>query len=283
MKFICSCVVGCACALAALGNPAKIVRDVPYDAGLGVDGLGDLHYPKGWTADTPVALLIHGGGWTGLHRPSVEGIARYLVEDLGMAAYNIEYRLASKKTPWPACGDDCVKAAKWLLAGGAPGLKPRKIWVIGGSAGGHLTLWTALSLPPEQLAGAISISGIADPAPDFAAHPGRYHALFRKVPEQADFDSMNPLRLIRRGQSPILLTHADADKVVPIASARAFEKAYKAAGNRCDFLEYSTKIQPGLTGHCIWIPGSKPHRLIPSLEKRITEFIREGLPKRDAH
>ena len=52
------------------------------------------------------------------------------------------------------------------------GFSPRKIFVCGGSAGGHLALWTALNLPMDKVAGAISISGIGDMEPDRAAHPG---------------------------------------------------------------------------------------------------------------
>ena len=40
-----------------------------------------------------------------------------------------------------------------------------------------------------------------------------------------------------------------------------------------DLLEYPTTIHSGLTGHCIWMPGSKPHRLIPEIEARIREFV----------
>lgn len=34
------------------------------------------------------------------------------------------------------------------------------------------------------------------------------------------------------------------------------------------------KVMPGLSGHCIWIPKSKPRRLIPAVEKAISDFVR---------
>ena len=84
---------------------------------------------------------------------------------------------------------------------------------------------------------------------------------------------MNPTLKIKSGMAPVLCTHATEDKVVPIVSHKAFAEAYRAAGNVCAFFEYPSAIREGLTGHCIWIPGSKPHRLIPEIEARIAKFV----------
>jgi len=241
-------------------------------------GVGDVHVPEKVTDRTPCVLLIHGGGWGAMKRQDVVGIADFLRRDLGCVVYNIDYRLASKENPWPACGEDCVAAAKFMFTEAfaqAAGVRPRQLWVMGGSAGGHLALWTGLSLPADQVAGIVSLSGIGDPAPDQAAHPARYRGLFGGAePTAARFDAMNPMRLIRPHGPKILCTHATEDRVVPIASARNFANAYRAAGNEIEFHEYPATYQRGLTGHCIWIPGSQPHRLIPMLERRIAYFMK---------
>ena len=237
--------------------------------------VGDVFLPQEVTAETPVVLSIHGGGWTAMRRDDVRGICDYLVEN-GCAVYNIDYRLANARNPWPACGDDCLAAAKFVLAGGlrAQGLEPKRLWTIGGSAGGHLSLWTGLNLPAEQVAGVISISGIADPAPDAAAHPGRYRALFGgRASTAADFDSMSILKLVRKGGPKILLTHAREDTVVPEASARNFYLAYRQVGE-ISFSQYSCKDEPNTGGHCIWRKGVKnPRRLISRVEGAIGHFM----------
>lgn len=241
-------------------------EDIPYAPELGAMGLGDLYLPEGWTADTPLALLIHGGGWNHGDRYSWSGVAEFFARDLGMAAFNIEYRLVSATNLWPCCGDDCVKAAKYLLSDKFSrtfGLKPGKIWICGGSAGGHLALWTALSIPAEKVAGAISVSGIGDPGPDKEKHPDRY----RFMQENCD-----PRSLIKAGGPRILLTHADGDAVVPIESARHFQSAYLDAGNPLEFFEYPHDVEPNEGGHCIWVKGSNPHRLISTVERGIREF-----------
>ena len=251
-----------------------------YDPSQGSDCVGELTVPKSVTAETQAALVIHGGGWTAMERHAVDGIANFLRDDLGCVVYNIDYRLASPKNPWPACGDDCLKAANFMFSdafAAAAGFRPKNIWVVGGSAGGHLTLWTALNLPSEKVAGAVSISGIADPEVDYPSHPGMYAGLFGvKNPAAVTREmreTMNVMRFIRANGPRILLTHETLDAVVPIATAKSFFTAYCSAGNVIEFFEYSRSLMSGLTGHCIWIPGSQPHRLIPEIEARIANFM----------
>ena len=244
----------------------------------GAFGLGRLIMPVRPKPDTPVVLAIHGGGWSAGDRKSWEGVARFWRDELGCAVFNIEYRLASATNRWPACGDDCVAAANWILSpaftelsGGV--LKPKKIWICGGSAGGHLTLWTLTHLPPEKVAGAVSISAVGDPLLDFAVHAGRYRSLFGKGVKAESLAAMDPRNAITPGMAPLLCTHAEGDNVVPIASHRAFADAYLAAGNACEFFSYPCDVQPGLTGHCIWRPKSHPHKLIAPIESRIRDFF----------
>ncbi|MGN0876378.1 MAG: alpha/beta hydrolase, partial [Kiritimatiellia bacterium] len=92
-----------------------VVKGIAYDASLGAKGVGDLYRPDGWTAETPVILQIHGGGWTSQDRLSWAGVAKYFTDTLGYACYNIEYRLAPEN-PWPTGGEDCIKAANYLLS-----------------------------------------------------------------------------------------------------------------------------------------------------------------------
>ena len=260
----------------SLACDAKVVRDVAYDASIGRFGLGDLYLPEKVTPETPAGLAIHGGGWGAGNRYSWSGVAEFFCRDLGCAVFNIEYRLASATNRWPACGDDCVKAANWLFSDAfreRAGFSPKRIYICGGSAGGHLTLWTLVNLPPEKVAGVVSISSIGDPETAYRALKGCYRSLFGAKVEADDFAAMSPILKIKSGMVPALCTHATEDKVVPIASHRAFADAYRAAGNDCEFFEYPTTLREGLTGHCIWIPDSKPHRLIPEIEARIKAFV----------
>lgn len=261
---------------ASVGAVARrVVRDIAYAPENGKSGLGDLYLPENANADTPVVLAIHGGGWSAGDRESWRGVAEFFRDELGFAAFNIEYRLASPANRWPACGDDCVGAARWLLSSAferVAGFRPKKIWICGGSAGGHLALWTLVNLRSDEVAGAVAISPIGDPAPDVAVHGGRYRALLGGA---ADLSALDPRAHFKPGMAPLLMTHATGDQVVPIRSSRNFEKAYSAAGNRVEFFEYPENLEANQGGHCIWRPHATPHRLLGALERRIADFVRE--------
>jgi acetyl esterase/lipase len=250
--------------------------EIPY--GSSPQQTGDLYLPVKVSSETPVVLNIHGGGWTSLSRRDAAGISAFLVEK-GCAVYSIDYRLASSETPWPACGNDCLKAADFILRGGfsAQGLKPRRIWLIGASAGGHLALWTGLNLGADKVAGIISISGVADPIPDVNANPKRYAKLFGgKKPDASDLDSMNVMKLVSKNGPRILLTHAQEDTVVPVESSANFFNLYKDFGNDdVTFFRYSAKDEANTGGHAIWrrnFPVRK--RLLKCIEDRISAFLR---------
>lgn len=260
-------------AVSAWAGPATVVRDVPYNAESGADGLGDLYLPADVRPDTPVVLAIHGGGWSGGDRYSWSGVAQFFQEDLGFAAFNIEYRLV-KKGPWPLCGNDCLAAARYLLSADfakRSGITPKRIWICGGSAGGHLALWTGLSLPPEQVAGVVSISGIGDMVPDEKAHPSRYVGLFGRKPTPAELAGASPLGLVTPKSPPVLCTHATVDGAVPIESAQVFVDACRKAKVDVDLFVYDKRDG----GHSIWIPGSKPHKLFPDIEAAIAAFVKK--------
>ena len=252
-----------------------LVRNVPYDPTIGKFGVGDLYLSGKRDSAVPFVLCIHGGGWCSGNQRSWSGVAEFFSGELGFDVFNIRYRLAPENR-WPACGDDCVKAAKFVLSDEFKkryGLSYDKIWICGGSAGGHLTLWTLVNLSAKSVAGAISISAIGDPLPDFRLHRNRYVSLLGEVDDES-LAGVSPVNLIKSGMAPVLCTHASRDGVVPIESHRAFADAYRAAGNRCEFFEYEKSAISGLAGHRIWIPSSKPHKLIPEIEDAIRKFVK---------
>ncbi|MDX9867058.1 MAG: alpha/beta hydrolase [Kiritimatiellia bacterium] len=246
-------------------------RDLVYSVEAGADGVGDLSLPDTVTPDTPVVLQIHGGGWSAGDRYSWSGVADFFRKELGFAAFNIEYRL-TKKGPWPLCGNDCIAAARYLLSDPFKkrfGLNVKRIWICGGSAGGHLALWTGLSLPPEQVAGIVSISGIGDLAPDERAHPGRYVSLFGRKPSAEELRAASPRSLLTPRSPRIFCSHATVDGAAPFDASRLFVEACRAEKVPTEFFTYEKRDG----GHSIWIPGSKPHKLLPDIETAIKRFV----------
>lgn len=90
-----------------------------------------------------VLLDIHGGGWT-TGTPENDGqFIDELARTCKVVVVSVDYRLAPEN-PFPACIDDCKAAAKWLLANAMKEFGTDKLFLSGGSAGGHLAAVTTL-------------------------------------------------------------------------------------------------------------------------------------------
>ena len=264
-------------AAAAVSAAAKTV--VPY--GAAPQQCGDLHLPGEVSARTPKLLLIHGGGWRSekYQRGTLADEAE-LFRKAGYAVYNIDYRLAPA-APWPEIGDDCLVAARKLVAcEGMPQLSAaagKPVFVLGASAGGHLALMTGLRLPRRDVFGIVSVSGIADPRPDRKAHPDRYDALFAGgAVDPAAF----PAAHLSPSSPPVLFTHCWNDTVVPVASAISLARRMTDMGLLAEtyFYDFGRKNQ----GHAMWdVTDKKSHIFYADIHERILAFLRgvRGLPE----
>jgi acetyl esterase/lipase len=113
-----------------------------------------------------LVLDIHGGGWVIGNARMNDTLNAALVAACGVAVVSVDYRLALG-VPLTGLIDDCVAAARWLLAGGLPGDAGLPVFMVGESAGGHLAVATLLRLQawPSLLArieGAVLYYGVYD-------------------------------------------------------------------------------------------------------------------------
>ncbi len=96
--------------------------------------------------DDGVLLCVHGGGFIGGSMYTHRKIFAHLAKRTGVRALVVDYR----RTPehqYPAALEDCVAAYEWVRAQGVT-----RIAITGDSAGGLLTLTTALRLDPKPVA-----------------------------------------------------------------------------------------------------------------------------------
>lgn len=251
----------------------KIIENIIYSQEAGAGGVGDLFLPEKLSPQTPLALSIHGGGWVALDKSRMAGIAEFLCTELGFVVFSINYRLAGN-TPWPACGDDCLAGARFLLEADIPEIRMirrEKLLVIGGSAGGHLALMTGLRLPPEKVRGIISISGINSMKEDFELVPERYTALYGRVPTESELRAVDPVEYLTPGSPPVLCTHDTQDNVVTCRCSEAFAAAAKEKGTYCSCYFYR-KDETGFS-HRIFIPGGI--KLYRDIEEAIADWIKK--------
>jgi acetyl esterase/lipase len=112
----------------------------------------DLARPRIGNGPFPTILCIHGGGFRAGTREGYDGLCLRLAEQ-GYVAVTITYRLAPKY-PFPAAIHDTKAAVRWLRANAAKyKIDPERIGVTGGSAGGHLAQFLAVTGDVKEFEG----------------------------------------------------------------------------------------------------------------------------------
>lgn len=200
----------------------------------------DAFVPEG---EGPFAtcILVHGGGFTkGDKQTFITPIFEPLAK-AGFAWFTINYRLAPQHQ-WPACSDDVASAIKWVKAHAAEyKVDPKRIALIGESAGGHLVSWAGVTGEGETRVAAV--------VPFYAPHDlgvqvkkrGALGGLAGLIGTEELNDAalkkladISPLNFIKPGLPPFLQIHGDADTTVPHSQSVNFETKMKAAGNACE-------------------------------------------------
>lgn len=79
----------------------------------------------------------------GIH--SQDPYLKYQADNFNLTVFSVGYRLAPED-PWPACINDCIDAAEYLIKHGKEKFGGELLFTGGESAGAHLALLTALNL-----------------------------------------------------------------------------------------------------------------------------------------
>lgn len=100
----------------------------------------------------PVVVFYHGGGFVVGGIGSHAGLAAEIARQLDLPVVSVEYRLAPEHR-WPAAPDDAEAAARWIAENAAAfGRTFTHLILCGDSAGGNLTIVTALALRDKPAA-----------------------------------------------------------------------------------------------------------------------------------
>src|SRR3954452_11894474 len=115
------------------------------------------------------------------------GMDRALLDALlkdGYVVVSIDYRLAPE-TKLPVILDDVRDACRWVRERGPKlfGIDPEKLAVMGGSAGGYLTLVTGYRVEPRPRA-LVSFWGYGDIAGAWYSRPDPFYRRMPLVPEK---------------------------------------------------------------------------------------------------
>lgn len=227
-------------------------RDIEYGTAGGERLLLDASVPEG-DGPFPVAILVHGGGWSGGDKANVgsEGkgadISAWFAP-LTAAKFtwlSINYRLAPAHR-WPACFEDVQTAIRWVKAHAAEFKgDPTRIVLFGHSAGGHLaTLAGVLGAGDTRVQAVVGYAPVTDFEFELPARGGLSTSLqnLHNQPKEVTPESLAILREtatinhVKPGLPPFLLLHGDADKTVPYQTSLNFQEKLRANGVVCDLI-----------------------------------------------
>lgn len=200
--------------------------------------------PSGWSkADhRPCLVAFFGGGWSS-GSPTHSIVWANWAASRGLVGIAPDYRTRIRFGGTP---EDCVAdgraAVSWIEEHADElGIDPKKIISQGGSAGGHVAAWTAISadgpgtnnpapkFPPAAL---VLMNPVTDTKDGGYGGTKRFggdaaRALACSVPDQ-----------MQKNMPPTIVFHATADKTVPYANSVAFCDKLVSHGNRCELITF---------------------------------------------
>lgn len=231
--------------LAPLFADSKRVLDVEYAR---VDGESlklDMSIPGGG-GPHPAVILIHGGGWSSGDKAADFTALLEPLEAAGFAWFSINYRLAPKHR-WPACFDDVNTALQWVREHSTKNrIDPRRIALLGYSAGGHLAALAAIRADPKSPVQAVV--GLA-PAVELVADTKRRGQVgaammnLLDLPDEVNEEALakiaaiSPAEEVKPGLPPFLIVQGSADKSVRHVESLAFVARLKEAKVAVNLLE----------------------------------------------
>lgn len=220
-----------------------VTKDIEYGKGGDTPLLLDLYVPKNITKPVPALVFIHGGGWEGGDKKD------YIVYNIdyavkGYVTVSINYRLI-KEAKFPAAVEDCKCAVRWVRANAAKyGIDPEKIGVIGGSAGGHLSLMVGYSDDTSlegsggnndqssRVQSVVNFYGVPDLTGDLAREARETNNFIGKKQDEdfAAYAKASPLVHLDKSDPPTLSFHGTIDNLVPYRETERLHANLDALG-----------------------------------------------------
>ncbi len=207
-----------------------------------------LTLPLGYTPGqkVPLILNIHGGPY-GAHTArfdarsqifAANGYAVLAPNPRGSTGYGQKF-VHANVTDWG--GKDFGDLMAGVDAMVAKGLAdPNRLLVMGGSYGGFMTFWTITQT--TRFKAAIGHAGISDWYSFYGQSdiPGLMAFGFGGQPPKAaeTFRRWSPMTFVEKVKTPILITHGEQDRRVPITQAEQYYRSLRDAGVEAVFVRY---------------------------------------------
>ena len=222
--------------------------DVPHARGDAPHDLPtlDIYEPFGQAFADCAILILPGGGYGGLSAQEGEGFAG-LFQLWGFKSFVCNYRLGVHGYRHPVMLHDAARALRIIRSrAGEFGINPRKIVVIGSSAGGHLaaTLLTKWDNgqpdhadPVERASSRPDLGVLCYPVITLGenTHSGSRGNLVGDSPSPEVIADLSAELHVRKDTPPCFVWHTGEDTAVPVHNALVFIQALHSAGVPFEF------------------------------------------------
>jgi len=213
------------------------LKNVEFARPMGITLELDAWLPDNPAKPQPVLLLVHGGGWeAGDKRTYIRPWFETLTQ-AGLHWVTINYRLGPR-SKHPAAVEDIETALRWLRSHAREyGIDPKRITLMGESAGAHLGALAALR-GKVQVAGFVGFYGIYD-VPKWVEGYGNIPQNiggYLASHDRASLDEASPVRYLKTSSPRLLLIHGKADTGVPFAQSEDLCAAAKTKQISCEML-----------------------------------------------
>jgi acetyl esterase/lipase len=241
-------------ACAAVAADFKRTEDVIYARKFGTALTLDVFQPE--KQNGAGVIFMVSGGFFSSHEAINPGFYKPLL-DHGYAVFAVVHG-SQPRFIIPEIMEDVHRAARFIRHHASKyGVDPNKLGGTGGSAGGHLSLILGTQGAPgkadakdpiDRESSAVQAVACFYPPTDFAnwGAPGddgvgfgttiKFKPAFGPRSDTAEgrqalSREISPIHFVHSNMPPILITHGDADKLVPIYQAQIFEKRVKEFGS----------------------------------------------------
>lgn len=235
-------------------SDVSVLSDISY---LGDDRAEklDVYLPSAerFPGSRPAVLLIHGGGWRICDK--ADDRERNIGQNLATAGYvvfSINYLLnVGEKDPatgklkltrlaWPQNLHDCKSALRWIRAEAARyGVDSARIAVMGGSAGGHLSMLVGatannaeVSRHGVHLEQSNAVSCVLNFYGDYDIRGRAVSPFAGATPEEtaANEVAASPITYLDASAPPMFITHGTADTTIPVERSRLLAEHLRGLG-----------------------------------------------------
>jgi acetyl esterase/lipase len=207
-------------------------------------------FPPSEKASGAAMIICPGGSYSSL--AAHEGIvyAQWLTNQ-GIAGFVLKYRLGSAGYRHPIELQDAARAIRFVRANAEKWkLDPKRIGIIGSSAGGHLasTLMTHFDAgkpdaddPIDRLSSRPDIGVLVYPVVTMKApyaHVGSRNNLLGRDPSPELIELLSNELHVTKETPPAFIFHGNDDRTVPVENSLQFAEAMHKAGVPCELHVY---------------------------------------------